>query len=59
MDRREAQRLRGRNQQLEEANSLLRLKVDVLLDMLSETAPESRLMEEELEELESISRRRR
>lgn len=34
MDRREAQRLRRRNQQLEEENNLLRLKVDILLDMV-------------------------
>ncbi|CAD7675794.1 unnamed protein product [Nyctereutes procyonoides] len=47
VDRREAQRLRGRNQQLEEANNLLRLKVGVPPDMLSETAAESRLMEKE------------
>ncbi|XP_065437116.1 protein chibby homolog 1 isoform X2 [Chrysemys picta bellii] len=32
-DRRETQRLRKRNQQLEEENNLLRLKVDILLDM--------------------------
>ncbi|XP_072779504.1 protein chibby homolog 1 isoform X2 [Taeniopygia guttata] len=32
-DRRELQRLRKRNQQLEEENNLLRLKVDILLDM--------------------------
>uniref|UniRef100_A0A8C0QD88 Uncharacterized protein n=1 Tax=Canis lupus familiaris TaxID=9615 RepID=A0A8C0QD88_CANLF len=43
----------------EEANNLLRLKVDGLRDMLSETAAESRLMEKELEELKSISRRRK
>lgn len=29
------QRLRKRNQQLEEENNLLRLKVDILLDMVS------------------------
>ncbi|XP_027730051.1 protein chibby homolog 1 isoform X1 [Vombatus ursinus] len=58
-DRREAQRLRKRNQQLEEENNLLRLKVDILLDMLSETTAESHLMEKELDELKSISRRRK
>ncbi|XP_022374850.1 protein chibby homolog 1 isoform X3 [Enhydra lutris kenyoni] len=36
VDRREAQRLRRRNQQLEEENNLLRLKVDILLDMAPE-----------------------
>uniref|UniRef100_A0ABI7YI27 Chibby 1, beta catenin antagonist n=1 Tax=Felis catus TaxID=9685 RepID=A0ABI7YI27_FELCA len=59
VDRREAQRLRRRNQQLEEENNLLRLKVDILLDMLSETTAESHLMEKELEELKSTSRRRK
>ncbi|XP_034843391.1 protein chibby homolog 1 isoform X1 [Mirounga leonina] len=59
VDRREAQRLRRRNQQLEEENNLLRLKVDILLDMLSETTAESHLMEKELEELKSVSRRRK
>ncbi|XP_027306522.1 protein chibby homolog 1 isoform X2 [Anas acuta] len=58
-DRREMQRLRKRNQQLEEENNLLRLKVDILLDMLSETTAESHLMEKELEELKSHSRRRK
>lgn len=34
MDQREAQRLRRRNQQLEEENNLLQVKVEVLLDMV-------------------------
>lgn len=38
VDRREAQRLRRRNQQLEEENNLLRLKVDILLDMVRSAA---------------------
>ncbi|XP_037369460.1 protein chibby homolog 1 isoform X2 [Talpa occidentalis] len=59
VDAREAQRLRRRNQQLEEENNLLRLKVDLLLDMLSETTAESHLMEKELDELKSVSRRRK
>ncbi|XP_077024963.1 protein chibby homolog 1 isoform X1 [Tamandua tetradactyla] len=59
VDRREAQRLRRRNQQLEEENNLLRLKVDILLDMLSETTAESHLMEKELDELKSVTRRRK
>ncbi|XP_069765413.1 protein chibby homolog 1 [Narcine bancroftii] len=49
----EVQRLRKRNQQLEEENNLLRLKIDILLDMLSETTAESHLMEKELEELKT------
>ncbi|XP_074247455.1 protein chibby homolog 1 isoform X2 [Saimiri boliviensis] len=36
VDRREVQRLRRRNQQLEEENNLLRLKVDILLDMFGQ-----------------------
>ncbi|XP_067998556.1 protein chibby homolog 1 isoform X1 [Melanerpes formicivorus] len=58
-DHREMQHLRKRNQQLQEENNLLRLKVDILLDMLSETTAESHLMEKELEELKNHSRRRK
>ncbi|XP_004634677.1 protein chibby homolog 1 [Octodon degus] len=58
-EQRETQRLRRRNQQLEEENNLLRLKVDILLDMLSETTAECHLMEKELEELKSVGRRRK
>nr|XP_048310727.1 protein chibby homolog 1 isoform X1 [Myodes glareolus] len=59
VDRRETQRLRKRNQQLEEENNLLRLKVDILLDMLSETTAESHLKDKELDELKIINRRRK
>ncbi|GCB82481.1 hypothetical protein scyTo_0022336, partial [Scyliorhinus torazame] len=55
----EVQRLRRRNQQLEEENNLLRLKIDILLDMLSETTAESHLMEKELEELKIHNRKRK
>ncbi|KAM4721593.1 protein chibby homolog 1 isoform 1-T2 [Rhinophrynus dorsalis] len=55
----EIQRLRKRNQQLEEENNLLRVKVDILLDMLSETTAESHLKEKELEELKNMSGRRK
>ncbi|XP_051899392.1 protein chibby homolog 1 [Pristis pectinata] len=55
----EVQRLRKRNQQLEEENNLLRLKIDILLDMLSETTAESHLMEKELEELKIHNRKRK
>ncbi|KAK2500335.1 hypothetical protein MC885_020788 [Smutsia gigantea] len=55
VDQREAQCLWRRNQQLEEENNLLWLKVDILLDMLSETTAESHLMEKELDELRSPS----
>ncbi|XP_059104037.1 protein chibby homolog 1 isoform X1 [Peromyscus eremicus] len=59
VDRRETQRLRKRNQQLEEENNLLRLKVDILLDMLSETTAESNLKDKELDELKISNRRRK
>ncbi|XP_006752807.2 PREDICTED: protein chibby homolog 1 [Myotis davidii] len=48
VDQREAQRLRRRNQQLEEENNLLQVKVEVLLDMFSETTAEFQIMKEEL-----------
>ncbi|MBN3302434.1 protein chibby homolog 1 [Amia ocellicauda] len=56
---RELQRLRKRNLQLEEENNLLRLKIDILLDMLSETTAETHLMEKEMEEVKNQSRRRK
>ncbi|EPQ18290.1 protein chibby homolog 1 isoform X1 [Myotis yumanensis] len=59
VDQREAQRLRKRNQQLEEENNLLQVKVEVLLDMFSETTAEFQIMKRELEELKSVNRRRK
>ncbi|CAN2391409.1 Chibby homolog 1, partial [Pristimantis euphronides] len=55
----ELQRLRKRNLQLEEENNLLRLKVEILLDMLSEATAESHLKDKELEEMKSLSVRRK
>uniref|UniRef100_A0A672TR25 Chibby 1, beta catenin antagonist n=1 Tax=Strigops habroptila TaxID=2489341 RepID=A0A672TR25_STRHB len=55
--------LAQRNQQLEEETTSFGLKVDILrsplLLQLSETTAESHLMEKELEELKSHSRRRK
>ncbi|XP_053262035.1 protein chibby homolog 1 isoform X3 [Podarcis raffonei] len=58
-DRRETNRLRKRIQQLEEENNLLQLKIDILLDMLSETTAESHLMQKEMEELKNYSWKRK
>ncbi|XP_054438511.1 protein chibby homolog 1 isoform X2 [Pteronotus mesoamericanus] len=59
VDQREALRLRKRNQQLEEENSLLQMKVEILLDMFSETTAEFQIMKKELNELKTVYRRRK
>lgn len=56
---REVQRLKKRNLQLEEENNLLRLKIEVLLDMLSESTAETHLIQKELEDVKSNSRRKK
>ncbi|XP_078539720.1 protein chibby homolog 1 [Lissotriton helveticus] len=55
----EVQRLHKRNQQLEEENNLLRLKVEVLLDMLTESMAESHLIEKEVDALKNLGRKRK
>ncbi|XP_016343801.1 protein chibby homolog 1-like [Sinocyclocheilus anshuiensis] len=55
----EVQRLKKRNLQLEEENNLFRLKIEVLLDMLSESTAETHLIKKELEDVRSNSRRKK
>ncbi|XP_039621173.1 protein chibby homolog 1-like [Polypterus senegalus] len=55
----EMQRLKQRSQKLEEENNFLKLKVDILLDMLSEMTADSQLMQKELQEIRTRERRRK
>ncbi|XP_074648619.1 protein chibby homolog 1-like [Tubulanus polymorphus] len=53
---REMAKVKKQNQQLIEENNLLKLKIDILLDMLSETTAEVHLQENEIQELKSMSK---
>ncbi|XP_028670907.1 protein chibby homolog 1-like [Erpetoichthys calabaricus] len=55
----DAQRLKKRNRQLEEENNLLKLKIDILLDMLSQTTVELQLANSGFPETRSYSPRRK
>ncbi|CAL8079098.1 unnamed protein product [Calicophoron daubneyi] len=51
---RETVRVRKENHQLTEENNLLKLKVEILLDMLAETTAEVHLQENEIENLRAM-----
>ncbi|XP_051958528.1 protein chibby homolog 1-like [Xyrauchen texanus] len=55
----EVQRLKKRNLQLEEENNLLKIKIEVLLDMLSESTAETHVIQKELEDIKNNSRRKK
>ncbi|XP_055033052.1 protein chibby homolog 1 [Misgurnus anguillicaudatus] len=55
----EVQRLKKRNLQLEEENNLLKIKIEILLDMLSESTAETHLIQKELEDMKNNTRRKK
>ncbi|VDP82551.1 unnamed protein product [Echinostoma caproni] len=55
---RESFRMKKENHQLTEENNLLKLKIDILLDMLAETTAEVHLQENEIENLRNMLNRK-
>ncbi|XP_034049942.1 protein chibby homolog 1 [Thalassophryne amazonica] len=53
----EMQRLKKKNEQLQEENNLLKLKIEILMDMLTEMAVDYHTMENEVEEIKNQHRR--
>lgn len=53
---REVLKLKQQNQKLLEENNLLKLKVDILLDLVAQTSAEHNLQEQEIEELRASQR---
>ncbi|KAL8600867.1 hypothetical protein ACOMHN_045005 [Nucella lapillus] len=56
---REMMRLKKTNQQMHEENNLLKLKVDILLDMLAEISAVSHFHENELKQLRDTKSKRK